>query len=240
VRQFVWFLTLAITTGCGQSGTSAAGGDDAGDGKSGVTDATALDSAADATAAAGTDAFSDAALDADSASGTDATATACAPTYTGSIPGAQLDLSMTPCKFSISAAKGVFNLPYGLTISSANTLSMDGTAGGCQPPVSSFHGGIAAAEHVSGGGQSWCLCDVGLCAPTGSPFAATVPGDYATNFAWDGNNWNGPSDTGNKPGPAFPLGSYLFTVTVSGKHQAPDGATQPFSAAASLTIVLSP
>ena len=238
-----WFLAHMTLVACGNSaGLSPVSSDDAttADLQSSSTDATGTD-------ATGTDALHVDAMDVapDVADGTDAaspdvSATACAPVYEGAIPGAALDLTKTPCTFSISAAHGVFNLAYGLTISSANTLSLDGTSGGCQPPASAFHGGIAAGEHVSGGGQSWCLCDVGLCAPTGSPFTATVPGSYMVNFTWDGNNWNGPSDTGNKPGAAFPPGSYVFTVNVSGKREAPDGAIQPFSAAATLPIVLTP
>ena len=56
-------------------------------------------------------------------------------------------------------------------------------------------------------------------------------------FTWDGNNWYGPSDTGNKPGPAFPPGAYTFSVSVSGDVE---GGTAPFTAVAKLPITLTP
>ena len=42
-------------------------------------------------------------------------------------------------------------------------------------------------------------------------------GTYTHSFTWDGRNWNGPSDTGQPKGPAFPPGTYTLTVTVHGK-----------------------
>ena len=182
-------------------------------------------------------AFSDA-VSADSSP--DVPVSACAPTYEGSIPGAILDLSKTPCAFSISAAKGVFNLGYKLSVESAQKLSVGGDLGGCPPQASSIHGGIATFEQVGGNSQKWCLCDTGLCAPVKPPFTASTPGSYDVAFTWDGMNWSGPSDTGNKPGPAFPAGSYTFSVSVSGEHQLPDGTTETFAAVAKLPITLTP
>lgn len=248
---------------CGSSaGSAGAVGDDANgsDSQIGGTDATGTD------ASPGTDAASDVLPDADTAVGTDAItpdtapdtasdivpdvapdiipdvpASACAPTYEGAIPGAVIDLSKTPCTFSISGAKGVFNLPYKLTISSVEKLSIGGNLGGCPPQAESIHGGIATFEVIGGGNsQKWCLCDTGLCAPTTPPFTPSVPGSYSVNFTWDGNNWYGPSDTGNKPGPAFPPGSYVFSVEVKGDHEKADGSVEAFSAVAKLPITLTP
>ena len=170
----------------------------------------------------------------------DVPAAACVPTYEGSIPGATLDLSKTTCSFSIAAAKGVFNLGYRLTVATSEKLSVGGNLGGCPPSPGSVHGGVATFEQIDGGGQKWCMCDTGLCAPVEPPFVASTPGGYDVVFPWDGKNFQGPSDTGNKPGPAFPPGSYVFSVTVKGNHQKADGTTESFSAVAKLPIVLTP
>ncbi len=246
------FTALLACAACGNStGSTTASTDDAAtsDLQISGTDAVGTDAISDATSdiANGTDAISDAAPDI--ASGTDAVTadtspdvpiSTCAPTYEGSIPGAQFDLSKTPCAFSISAANGVFNLGYKLTVASAAKLSIGGDLGGCLPQASSIHGGIATFEQVGGNSQKWCVCDTGLCAPVKPPFTASTPGSYDVAFIWDGMNWYGPSDTGNKPGPAFPVGSYTFSVSVSGEHQLPDGTTETFAAVAKLPITLTP
>ena len=164
----------------------------------------------------------------------------CAPTYSGSIPGAALDLSQTPCTFSISAAKGVFKLPYRFKVLSSQAVSVAGNMGSCPPPPGDIFGGFAMFHTVSGGSQNWCLCDTGLCAPSDPPPAPSVVGTYDVTFAWDGNNFSGPSDTGFKPGPAFPPGSYVFSVTVAGKVKGADGGVASFKGEAKLPITLTP
>lgn len=242
MRAF-WLATLLCgVTACGNT----SGGDVGGTG-----DATASDLQISGTDSIDNDGATTDATTADvaDASGTDAAtvditpdiASTCQPSYTGSIPGATLDLSKTPCAFSISAAKGVFNLNYALQIATAEQLSIGGNLAGCLPQEASIHGGIATFEVIDGPPtQKWCICDVGLCAPVTPPFTASIPGDYLVPFTWDGNNWYGPSDTGNKPGPAFTPGNYVFTVSVSGDHKKADGSTVAFSASAKLPITLTP
>ena len=248
-------LAVWIAAACGNAtGSAATASDVATDAQDSSTDAATVDAVgtdADGTDASTSngDAIGDAALPDDLATGKDAPAfdvaadvpvTACAPTYEGSIPGAALDLSKTPCSFSIGAAKGVFNLGYRLTVATSEQVSTGGNMGGCPPQASSIHGGIATFEQVDGGNQKWCMCDTGLCQAVEPPFVASTPGSYDVAFTWDGNNFMGPSDTGFKPGPAFPPGNYVFSVTVTGKHQKADGTTETFSAVAKLPIVLTP
>ena len=46
----------------------------------------------------------------------------------------------------------------------------------------------------------------------------TIPaGKTEGEFAWDGLNWWGPSDTGNEPGLPFPVGDYTLTVSAEGR-----------------------
>ena len=67
-----------------------------------------------------------------------------------------------------------------------------------------------------------------------------APGTYPATFTWQGNNWSGPSDTGNPMGPPFPPGTYTLTVTARGQLQDTSGATTPFSVESTLDITLVP
>ncbi len=247
LRLSLILVSLTLVA-CGNStGSTAVNTDDASGGDLQIdgTDAIVAD-------IAGTDASGyevlDVTLDAqtDIVSGTDASSpdvpiAVCKPVYEGSIPGASIDLSKTPCTFSISAAKGVFNLNYAVNVATSQKLSVGGNLAGCPPQPESIHGGVTTFEVIDGGAsQKWCVCDTGLCAPVEPPFTATTPGSYDVPFTWDGNNWYGPSDTGNKPGPAFPTGSYTFTVSITGNHQKADGSTETFTASAKLPITLTP
>lgn len=236
-------LTAALLL-CGACGTTAGSTpvtlDDASSTDSQIS---GTDAAADALPDTVQDAAPDVAPDVLPDGGPDTAAdiptVACAPVYSGSVPGATLDLSGTPCSFSISAAKGHFPLGYAIHVTSAEKVSIPGP-NGCNPQLLAEHGGLAFNEEVAGGTQKWCLCDVGLCQVVKPPFTPTLPGNYTIAFDWDGNNWYGPSDTGNKPGPAFTAGNYVYTVSIKGEHQKGDGNTEAFSATASLPITLTP
>jgi hypothetical protein len=171
----------------------------------------------------------------------DVVALPCVPTYTGAIPGASLDLSKTPCNFSISASKDGFALPYTVTVTESVMLRDFGNSGKCQAAPGHIYGGISPWERVDGNEQTWCLCDTGMCfsAPP-VPFVATVPGKYDVGFGWDGKNWQGPSDTSSPIGAAFPPGQYLFRVKVAGQQQKSDGSVENFYAEATLPIQLTP
>ena len=60
-------------------------------------------------------------------------------------------------------------------------------------------------EQLAGNGQSYCLCDTGLCGPASLPPVTLRAGNYAGAFSWDGKNWNGPSDTDNPKGAPFSI-----------------------------------
>lgn len=169
---------------------------------------------------------------------------ACEVKYEGAIPGAKLDLSKTPCVFSISQAGGTFALPYDVIVKAATPLwNTDPNAGQC-PPQNVF-GGVATFVTLEGLGdgtpQKWCLCDVGLCAPPKDiSYTATTPGTYTHAFTWDGKNFQGPSDTNQQPGAPFPPGQYTLTVKSQGLFQHADGAEDAYTATATLQILLQP
>ena len=177
--------------------------------------------------------------------GADTGAFACVAKHEGSIPGALIDLAKTPCVFSISKAAGKFALPYQIVIDKATQVFMtDPNAGQC-PPSNDF-GGLSTFVTLDGIGdgtpQQWCLCDVGLCAAPGGDFkyVATKPGKYSHEFVWDGKNFQGPSDTGMKPGAPFPPGEYTLKIKSTGHYLQADGQDDVFSSTSSMQIQLNP
>ena len=44
-------------------------------------------------------------------------------------------------------------------------------------------------------------------------------GSHTTDqIPWDGRNWYGPSDTGNREGAAFPPGTYTIALSATGTY----------------------
>ncbi len=168
----------------------------------------------------------------------------CNPQYSGTIPGAKFDFSKTPCQYSIAKAKGQFPLPYDLIVNESTMVHITDTNIGQCAPANVF-GGLATFVHIDGIGDGnyfeWCMCDIGNCPPPKDiTYAASTPGTFTHNFVWDGNVFNGPSDTGNKSGPAFPPGTYTMTVTSQGTFKHADGTEDGFYATAKLDILLTP
>ena len=86
-------------------------------------------------------------------------------------------------------------------------------AGGCGQPGPS---GLIPFERLTGGGQDYCLCDVGLCQGPDLIPRVLSAGETARVFEWTGANWYGPSDTGNPLGDPFPPGTYTLEVSAIG------------------------
>lgn len=168
----------------------------------------------------------------------------CIPTYSGSIPGAKLDLSATPCHFSLSKLAAGFALPYKVVVEKSVALAVnDDNISQCPPPK--MFGGVNTFLTVSGLSdsglpQNWCMCDIGLCTPKDPPYLPTTPGTYSDNFVWVGKNFEGPSDTGNQPGATFPPGIYEFKVKSTGNFKKPDNSEDFYSETATLKIQLTP
>lgn len=102
----------------------------------------------------------------------------------------------------------------------------------CGMPGSS---GLYVGERVEGDGQSYCVCDSGLCPAPNDPPIVLKAGEYPASLAWDGKNWNGPSDTNNPKGPPFPPGAYTVKLSAIGQHEG-----QGFEVTAELPITLTP
>lgn len=121
-----------------------------------------------------------------------------------------------PCVFTLAEAAAGITIDYSTAVTgpvtAVTTRPQDG--GGCGAAASS---GLILFESLSGGAQSYCLCDTGLC-PGGDTTTDLVAGDYPGEFSWTGRNWAGPSDTGNPMGEPFPPGRYTLTVSAVGEH----------------------
>jgi hypothetical protein len=84
------------------------------------------------------------------------------------------------------------------------------------------------------------MCDTGLCAGQDVSYTATTIGTHTHNFVWDGQNWFGPSDFGNQPGPPFPPGAYTLRIKAQGLVLDSAGQEDAWVMQAELPIVLNP
>jgi hypothetical protein len=151
---------------------------------------------------------------------------------TSTLPGVSIRFTST-CSFSVAQAK-MLKLPYEVVVEHdiAGVVPVPQDAGNCGAAGPSQ---LVVFESLSGGGQSYCLCDTGLCAPSSRTPVTLHAGTYAGVFMWQGRNWSGPSDTGNPMGAPFPPGGYTLSLSAKG---AANGAS--FTVTATMGITLTP
>jgi hypothetical protein len=157
------------------------------------------------------------------------------------LPGVQLAFPDQPCSYTASEVAAGIEIAYDEVITEAlSGLSpADGDAGGCARPDDA---GLIVSYRIAGPGQNYCLCDTGLCAPQTS-VTTTVVGSHPRQISWHGRNWNGPSDTGNPEGAAFPPGTYTITLGATGTRHTADASVDAggaFSVTASRSITITP
>lgn len=141
----------------------------------------------------------------------------CNPVISSTLGSAAvIELGDTECAFTVAEAAAGVSFPYTVRIEEdiADVVS-DGDEGGCRQGTSDGFP-VWIEETVTGGDESYCICDSGLCVPEEPTPATWEAGDYERTFEWDGVNWNGPSDTVNPKGEAFPPGEYTVTLRASG------------------------
>jgi hypothetical protein len=159
----------------------------------------------------------------------------CSVTSASSLPGVSIAFrSPVICTFTLAQAQAGIAIPYDVVVASdvADVVPVPQDAGSCGAPGSS---GLIVFEQLAGGGQSYCLCDTGLCPPGSLQPVTLHAGSYGSSFGWSGRNWAGGSDTGNPMGAAFPAGSYALSVSAKGNQ---GGAS--FVVTTTLTIHLTP
>ncbi|MSP60820.1 MAG: hypothetical protein EXR72_10855 [Myxococcales bacterium] len=158
----------------------------------------------------------------------------CKVTPVSNLPNVSLAFKTPVCVFTVAQAAAGIQLPYEVVVSEDVGGVIAVADNRCAQPGPS---GLILLERVSGMGQNYCVCDSGKCAPPKETPVILKKGSYAGIFQWDGRNWNGPSDTMNPKGAAFPPGSY--DVAVSAKGRVTVGMMeQPFAVSATLAIVL--
>ena len=174
-------------------------------------------------------------MDAASRDGEDAAS--CTATSESDLPGARMEIDTSVCVFTLAQARAGISIGYEVVIDESipDVTPRAQDAGNCDQPDGS---GLIPFELLAGGGQRYCICDVGLC--RAMPTATTlVAGRFHHTFMWDGTNWTGPSDTGNPPGPPFPAGSYTLSVSAVGTWIV-GGGTTPFRVLGTMGITLVP
>jgi hypothetical protein len=164
----------------------------------------------------------------------------CIVGLTSDLPGVALTFDGAPCSYSQAEIAAGIQIPYHEEIDQplGNLYPIQADAGRCQQPDEA---GLIVSYDISGGGQRYCLCDQGLCAPQSFTTSPAV-GNYYHQIVWDGRNWYGPSDTGNPEGAPFPVGTYTVTLTATGNTSGIPDATSaaPFTLTATRTITITP
>jgi len=140
---------------------------------------------------------------------------ACASEDASTLAGVRIVFPDQPCIFTLAEAAAGIGIDYDLVVDAdlADVTTRPQDAGGCGMPDP---GGLILFEILNGPGQSFCLCDTGLCVGGGEVVSLTA-GTYRSTFSWMGRNWMGPSDTGNPMGDPFPPGSYTLRVSARGE-----------------------
>ncbi|WP_437334717.1 hypothetical protein [Sorangium sp. So ce394] len=140
----------------------------------------------------------------------------------GTIPGVKISISSSRCIYRVGEpAEFTYEVTTDSSVPPIAIAASDG-CGRCVEPSAdplSFVAYRISGESEAGDPQSYCLCDVGCCAPDE---AATVQVDATTatqTFRWSGRQWNGPSDTNNPEDDFFPPGTYDVEVTFDGEEQ---------------------
>lgn len=168
----------------------------------------------------------------------DAAQAGCRPMSSSDLAGVALRLAATRCTFTLAEARAGIELRYDVVIEGNVTgvIAAPQDGGSCGRPGAS---GLIVFERLSGGGQSYCVCDEGRCVPPPQVPVTLAPGTFPASFRWDGLNWSGPSDTGNPKGAPFPVGTYTLEVSAVGTRQAGPAMT-PFAVRMQVPVTLVP
>ena len=163
----------------------------------------------------------------------------CGATSASTLAGVSIAITATDCTFTLAEAAAGITIPYEVVVAGADTsvIPLPQDAGECGQPGPS---GLILFERLAGSEQQYCICDTGLCQGPDMTPVSLDDGTWPGAFEWDGKNWDGPSDTGNDKGPAFPPGTYTLTVNAKGQAVAPDDGTSPFEVRATAQIHLIP
>ena len=99
--------------------------------------------------------------------------------------------------------------------------------------------GLNPVAHVFGKGQRYHPYDHGHPGPPQFEGGPVKKGVTERHLDWDGRNWDGPSDTQQPKGPAFPPGEYTFRVEIAGYVDLGQGR-RPFAIQKDAKVVITP
>jgi hypothetical protein len=165
---------------------------------------------------------------------------ACNGAASSTIPGVKIEFTDDVCGYSLAQLAAGIKVGYRLVIAGDVPGLHPGPLdfGGCDRP-SAAHGLIVGFS-ITGSAQRYCVCDVGDCGG-GMSFTTTAKqGTYADAVSWAGRNWDGPSDTNNRPGEPFPPGTYTLHVRAEGTRDKPGGGSEPFEVSAIRFLTIDP
>lgn len=157
---------------------------------------------------------------------------ACDDAGASNLAGVCIVFPPQPDSFSLAEAAAGVTFEYVVIVTADVTGVTPESQVTCGMPGPS---GLYVGERVEGDGQNYCVCDSGLCPAPNDPPITLKTGEYPASLAWDGKNWNGPSDTNNPKGPPFPPGAYTVKLSAIGQHEG-----QAFEITAELPITLTP
>ncbi len=138
------------------------------------------------------------------------------------LEGVRIEFPEQPCRYTLAEAAAGIELRYDVVVEKdlgeirvhlTPELACRGVA-----QVSS----LSVIERIVGDGQSYCRCDFGISSRGWEIAAELEVGHFPVSVAWDGRNWNGPSDTRNEPGPLFPPGESELELIASGSFSVAD------------------
>jgi hypothetical protein len=128
----------------------------------------------------------------------------CQARTTSTLAGASLAVQ-GPCTLTQAQALAGVTYPYQLVIAAAiDNVVPQARNQTCPTPDRS---GLYLFGQISGGGQTYCRCDNGLCPPPDMKVVTLHAGTFTNTFDWRGRNWFGPSDTNNQEGAPFHRGA---------------------------------
>lgn len=161
---------------------------------------------------------------------------------TSTLPGVHIELdSDMECVFRVSRALAGVSIAYQVVVDQdvQNVKPVPQDDGHCGKPA--WPDGLILFEELSGQGQKYCKCDIGLCPPPDQKPVTIKKGVYPFTFEWHGRNWQGPSDTGNPEGEPFPPGTYILTISAKGEAKVLGMPTfQPFEVVRTVPIKIEP
>lgn len=128
------------------------------------------------------------------------------------LPGLTVHVEADRCRIPVGEGE---TFRYLIEVQQGIAYTAVDSQGGCGRCGGYTSDPLSLTEATVGEGPvDYCECDVGCCPPTEATPQLLALGSYVDSLQWPGRQWQGPSDTDQPLGPAFPVGSYAAEVKV--------------------------